>query len=209
MKSTKRSVNSDSRERIFRAACAEFARRGFAGGSVDRIAVAADVNKAMLYYHFASKAGLYREILRDMFDGVATRLDATVPAARDVDGRIRAFVAAIAHEAEARPHFPPIWFREVAEEGTHLDATTLATIAGIVGRLGAIVRDGVASGRYRPVHPLLLHGGIVAPLLLFYASAGLRRRIARAGVAGADQVELSDVVAHVQRVALTMLKGRK
>jgi AcrR family transcriptional regulator len=212
VKSTNRSVKKggvSSRDRIFRAACVEFARRGFAGGSVDRIAAAARVNKAMLYYHFGSKAGLYREILRDMFEGVAARLDETVPTERDVDGRIRAFVAAIAHEAEARPHFPPIWFREVAEEGTHLDPATLAAMAAIVGRLGEIVRDGTAAGRYRPVHPLLVHAGIVAPLLLYYASAGLRRRIAKAGVSGADRMDSSEVVAHVQRVALTTLKGRK
>src|SRR3990170_3592218 len=66
-----------SRERIFVAAAAEFAARGFAGANVDRIARAARVNKAMIYYHFTSKAALYREILRDMFAAVGARVRAT------------------------------------------------------------------------------------------------------------------------------------
>jgi AcrR family transcriptional regulator len=197
-----------TRERIFAAAGVEFAARGFAGANVDRIAKAAAVNKAMIYYHFKSKAALYREILRDMFDAVAARLEAMSAEHVEVDGKIRAFVEAIAREAEARPHFPPIWFREIAEGGTHLDDGITRTVAGIVKRLAAIVQDGVRSGRFRPVDPLLVHGGIVGPLLLYYASAGVRRRMARAGVKGADAYQSSQVIAHVQRVALATLEGR-
>ena len=210
MSPTKRLVKPDagSRARIFRAASQEFAARGFAGGNVDRIADTAGVNKAMIYYHFKSKAALYREILREMFEAVAARLDALAARERTPEGKIRAFVEAIAHEAEARPHFPPIWFREIAEGGTHLDAATIAIVAGIVGRLARIVREGVAAGRFHAVDPLLVHGGIVGPLLLYYASSGLRKRIARAGVSGADRFRSRDVIAHVQRVALTTLQGK-
>jgi AcrR family transcriptional regulator len=206
---TKRLVKrAGSRERIFAAAAKEFAARGFAGANVDRIADAAGVNKAMIYYHFRSKAALYREILRDLFAAVAARLEELSARTATPEGKIRAFVEAIAHEAEARPHFPPIWFREIAEGGTHLDAATMRIVAGIVRRLAGIVREGAAAGKFQPVNPLLVHGGIVGPLLLFYASAGIRKRIARAGVPGADAFSSRDVIAHVQNVALTTLQGR-
>src|SRR6185295_18532994 len=104
-----------TRQRLLKAAAAEFAARGFAGASVDRIARTAGVNKAMIYYHFKSKAALYREILRDMFDAVALRVSAAAGSTAGPADKIRAFVEAIAIEAEARTHFPRIWFREVAE----------------------------------------------------------------------------------------------
>ena len=100
--------SATSRHRLLTAAAAEFAARGFAGASVDRIARVARVNKAMIYYHFASKAALYREILRDMFEAVAMRVAAAAGATATPDDKVRAFVDAIATEAEARPHFPPI-----------------------------------------------------------------------------------------------------
>src|SRR6187549_3033477 len=100
------SASSDSRTRIVRAAAAEFAARGYAGASVDRIARAARLNKAMIYYHFTSKAALYREILRDMFDAVRGRVTAVAASDASPDDKIRAYVAAIADEADARPHFP-------------------------------------------------------------------------------------------------------
>src|SRR6187401_3089146 len=87
-------LEAGSRERLFAAAAAEFAARGFAGANVDRIARAAHVNKAMIYYHFKSKAALYQEILRDMFAAVAARLDEMSARQRTPDGKIRAFVEA-------------------------------------------------------------------------------------------------------------------
>src|SRR6188474_1140664 len=115
-------LEAGSRERLFAAAAAEFAARGFAGANVDRIARAAHVNKAMIYYHFGSKAALYREILGDMLRAVGERVRAVAASAATPEEKLRQFVAAIADAAEARPHFPPIWFREIAEEGAHLGA---------------------------------------------------------------------------------------
>ena len=85
---------------MFAAAATEFAARGFAGANVDRIAAAARLNKAMIYYHFHSKAALYREILRDMFGAVARRRRAPSPPPTLAPAdKIRAFIATIATEA--------------------------------------------------------------------------------------------------------------
>jgi AcrR family transcriptional regulator len=197
-----------SRDRLFAAAATAFAAHGFAGTSVDRIADAARLNKAMIYYHFGSKAGLYREILRDMFAAVGAR--ARTVAASDLapSDKIRAFVDTFAAEAQARPHFPPVWFREVADGGARLDDATLADMAGVLKALAAIVEEGVRAQVFRPVNPLLVHAGIVGPVLLFFASDSIRRRVERLGVRGAATVSQDEVVAHVQRVALALLEGR-
>lgn len=196
-----------TRERLFAAAATEFAARGFAGANVDRIAHAARVNKAMLYYHFKSKAGLYGEILRDMFQAVADRLAATTSPAADPADRIRAMVAAIAREAEARPHFPAIWLREIAEGGVHVDKTTMAIVAGILQLVAGAVKDGAASKRFAPANPLLVQLGIVGPLLMFFATAPLRRK-APPPLDQAASLTTEQVIAHVQRVALLSLEGK-
>jgi AcrR family transcriptional regulator len=58
--------SESTRGRIFDAAFAEFARAGFAGARVDRIAAAARANKQLIYAHFGSKKAL--------FDHVATQV---------------------------------------------------------------------------------------------------------------------------------------
>lgn len=53
-----------TRERILKAALAEFSARGLAGARTETIARRARVNKRMLFYCFGSKRGLYAEVLR-------------------------------------------------------------------------------------------------------------------------------------------------
>lgn len=52
--------STETRARILDAALTEFSTRGLAGARTERIAVAAGVNKALLYYYFASKEKLYQ-----------------------------------------------------------------------------------------------------------------------------------------------------
>ena len=52
-----------TREAILEAAERIFAEEGLEGARTDAIAAAAGVNKALLYYYFRSKEGLYRAVL--------------------------------------------------------------------------------------------------------------------------------------------------
>jgi TetR/AcrR family transcriptional regulator len=203
-----KSVTLVSRDRVFAAAAAEFAAKGYAGANVDRIARAAKLNKAMIYYHFKSKAALYREILRDMFDAVRSRVAEVAASDASPEDKIRAYVAAIATEAEARPHFPPIWLREIAEGAAHVDAVTLGYVRDVLAALGGIIAEGVRAGRFQPAHPLLVQGGIIAPLMFFLATGPLRDKIARAGVASISGISRDLVVLHIQQLTLAQLEGR-
>ena len=56
-----------TRASIIAAARRLFAERGLEGTSVREVAEAANVNNAMIYYHFADKVDLYRAVLADSF----------------------------------------------------------------------------------------------------------------------------------------------
>jgi AcrR family transcriptional regulator len=162
----------------------------------------------MIYYHFAGKAALYHEILNDMFGAVRDRVAAVAASAEPPAGKIREYVAAIAGEAEARPHFPPIWLREIAEGGEHIDRATVGYVQDVLGALGAIIDEGIRDRRFHPINPMMLHGGIVAPLMFFFATARVRRKLDRRGALGSASMSTGDVVAHIQQLALAQLEGR-
>lgn len=203
-----RATAVQSRDRVFAAAAAEFAARGYAGANVDRIARAARLNKAMIYYHFKSKAALYREILRDMFDAVRTSVDAVAHSDAAPEEKVRRYVEAIATAAEARPHFPPIWLRELAEGGEHVDAATLRYVRDVLAALGGIIAEGCRAGRFQPANPMLVQAGIIAPLMFFLATARVRQKIERTVDRGGPSISRDMVVAHIQRLALAQLEGK-
>jgi TetR/AcrR family transcriptional regulator len=69
MKVTAHQRRNSEKSRAIILATAEriFARTGLAGARTDLIARAAGVNKAMLYYYFKSKEGLYEAVVEDHF----------------------------------------------------------------------------------------------------------------------------------------------
>jgi AcrR family transcriptional regulator len=192
-------------ERIVSAALHEFAARGFDGAKVDRIAREARVNKAMLYYHFNSKAALFIEILRTQFGAVADAVGAVRSGGCLPVEQLRAFVDTMARQALTRPHFPHMWLREIADGGRHVDASVIQEFRRVLATLAAILADGQRTGVFRKADPLIVQMGIVAPLMFFAASAPLRER---AGQLLPPQIAgpgLDDVINHVQAATLSVL----
>jgi len=197
-----------SRAKIWAAAAHEFAARGFDGAKVDRIAAAARVNKAMLYYHFANKAGLYNAILHDTFAAIADAVRGVRAAGGSPETQLRSYVQAIANVADTRPFFPPIWLREVAEGGRHLDPAVARHFRDVLATLGQILKDGETAGTMRPVHPFLVQLGIVGPLTLFIASRPLREKFAHLAPGKNKNLNIS-IHAVVEHLQATVLGGIK
>ena len=195
-----------TRDRILAAAALEFAARGFDGAKVDRIAARARLNKAMLYYHFQNKAALYREILAGMFQALAARVEGIVREGVPPEDQIRRFIAAVAAESAARPHFPPMWMREMAEGGRHLDADVLGEALRVLRVLGAILAEGRDRGAFRPLHPFVVHMSIVAPIVLFGATAPIREKFPQVRAGAMPDVTRDHVVAYVETATLAALQ---
>jgi len=166
-----------SAEQIVAAAAAEFAERGFAGARVDRIARRAGVNKAMLYYHFKSKQALYRAMLRRLFSEAAARIGAIAASPMPAAAKVDRVIAGMADIIGTHASLPAIMLREIAEGGRHLDRNTLTILASIPRTVGGIVREGIADGSFRPVHPVFAYFSMLGPLVLFLAGAPIRREI--------------------------------
>jgi TetR/AcrR family transcriptional regulator len=200
-------IGATSRERLLAAAAAEFAARGFDGAKVDRIAARARINKAMLYYHYRSKAALYRDILRQTFATIAGAVTDVHSHGGPADAQLCRFIEAISRAAESAPHFPPMWLREIAEGGRHLDDSIVRELRRVIETLAAILRDGHRAGLFRPVNPFVTQMGIVAPLMLHSASAPIRERFKHLVPAHVVAPRREDVVAHVQATTLAALSG--
>src|SRR5437660_6303029 len=66
-----------TRAAILNAALQEFAHEGVTGARTDEIARSAGVNKALLYYYFKDKDGLYAAVLEQVVSDLGTGDEAT------------------------------------------------------------------------------------------------------------------------------------
>ena len=98
--------NHQVRETILAAALKVFARDGFAGASLPRIAAMAQVTPPLVYYYFQSKDNLWRETVDYSMRGILSQATAIRNATRALDPRerlralIHAFVEFAAHSPE-------------------------------------------------------------------------------------------------------------
>lgn len=82
----------DTKERILAAAEAEFLVRGYDGSRMQAIADRAQINKAMLHYHFGSKDDLFAQVFREKAKLIFPRVEASLRQERDFIEFVRVFV---------------------------------------------------------------------------------------------------------------------
>jgi AcrR family transcriptional regulator len=181
----KKSARVDTRARIFAAGVDEFAARGYDGAGVDRIARRARVNKALIYYYFESKRGLYREILHDGVNRLAATLYAVIDAETSAVEKLDRYVEALDGFLHRNAHVPPIMLRELAEGGRHLDVDALRTMTSIPGMLFRLIGQGRAERTFRDIDPLMLHFVLLGTSMLMASNEPVRRRIRQLGLAEA------------------------
>jgi len=142
-------------ERIRRAAAALFREKGFNGTSMADLAAAVGITKSSLYHHFSSKQALLLEILELTVDRVTPALRAVAESERPATERLRR--AVVMHVVEGlRDRDNLACF---VEEGRYLEPAYMEAYVAKRDRyehyVRRIIRDGIASGEFRPVDPRL------------------------------------------------------
>jgi TetR/AcrR family transcriptional regulator len=203
----KSTATQSTRDAVFAAAAALFSSGGFDGVSMDHIARAAEVNKAMIYYHFADKLALYREIVGEGLKSMSETAGAIAASASAPPDKLDAFIEAFVRMTEVRPWMPAMMLREVAEGAPRLDEDTLANMRGVIASFVAILKQGQAIGVFRPINPILAYESVIGPIIINAARERVASQPARKDQDFPLLVPISheDVIAHMQHTASRML----
>jgi TetR/AcrR family transcriptional regulator len=195
-----------SREAIFLAAADLFSRHGFDAVTVHDIAKAAGVNRAMLYYHFADKLALYRDIVCRMLDAAAARVGAIVDEPLSAPEKLERFIASFVTLADSHPYFPPLMLREIAEGALHFDSDILSRMRTVFLAFVRVLSEGHDAGLFRSVNPVLAYMSVIGPVLLNAARERVAQQPGRDQLPMFTQVPHDELTRHMTRVALQMLK---
>ncbi len=175
---------------------------------VDQIAERAQVNKAMIYYHFADKLALYRAVVADMLSSIASTATAIAASSDAPAVKLDRFIENFVVHADSRPWFPTMMLREISEGAPHLDLETLAHMRGVLAAFSRILAEGAAAGTFRQVHPVLAYTSVVGPLLMNAARERMAAQPGRSQLPMFVEIPHADLVAHIQLTALRMLEPR-
>jgi AcrR family transcriptional regulator len=134
-----------TRQRLLDAAAEEFAARGIAGARVDRIAHAAQSNKAQIYHYFGSKDGL--------FDAVFDRIVETTLMDTPIDPtNLPEYAGRLFDRYQRHPEVQRLatWHRLERADTTEPIAAIVASNAAKVKAIAEVQRAGLLTTRFEP-----------------------------------------------------------
>ena len=135
--SRKRLSAEDRRAAILDSALEVFGKRGYHAASIDEIAQAAGISKALIYEHFPSKKELHVSLLERHVGEILRRLSRVADTSEPGDIRLRAGVDAFLDWVETHPGAFRLLFRdsleaEVAEVLVRVQAQATGAIAALM-----------------------------------------------------------------------------
>jgi AcrR family transcriptional regulator len=138
------------RERLLRAAAGLFAAKGYAATTVRDILRAAGVTAPALYYHFGSKEGVFKALVREAVQKFDAAQHKALARASTASGRVRGYCRASA--AVRREYADLAWIMDAILSGPPEAAPLFdfkGRIADAIRRLQGFVRQGIESGEFR------------------------------------------------------------
>ncbi len=132
-----------SRDDILAAATEAFAEKGFDAVSVREICTAAGTNSAAVNYHFGSKSGLYRDVIRHAYESTrSTSMPVPDPAGDPEEALgewIRWYVGPV--DQDASDPARRLLLREAAQPTEELDDVVRSTLHPVYEGLERIVAE--------------------------------------------------------------------
>jgi AcrR family transcriptional regulator len=138
------------RDAILSAARSEFARYGFAGARVERIADAADVNKQLIFHYFRSKEGLYSAAAAAVFANWQPAPDSGASPSERLSRMIAHLVEWLSDNPGAARAIAEAERGPGPSGGTPaLPAAVIEWLAAVMGAVRSAVESGQQQGHFR------------------------------------------------------------
>src|SRR5262245_22090372 len=164
-----------TRAAILKAALEEFSHEGVAGARTEEIARRAGVNKALLYYYFKDKEGLYTAALEEVFSGLHARVIPVLEAKDPPPQKLLKYVEAHFDYIASHPVYPRLVQREFMRTVGRRLAPAASRVFERYGRpiyanLGKLVSDGIAAGDFRKVDAAQTISSILGVINFYFIS---------------------------------------
>lgn len=153
-----------------------FSKNGFDTTTVDDIAKESDVNKALIYYYFKNKAGLYTTTMSGLFDSIYEKIITAERCCNSATAELRSFIITYANYAEKYPYFPALLLRELSDSGAHLPEEIFSGMRRLLILLSDILKRGEEEGVFKKSIPIVLHFMITGSLNLLVTTKTLREK---------------------------------
>ena len=171
---TKKRNAKVSKKLILTCATKLFSKKGYSMTSLEELANMCDLNKAMIFYYYKSKRGLYEAVIVEVLDEIYDMIIKENDSHKTPSQELESFIKSYASFAFSHPYLPALLLKELSDSGSQIPQTMFTHMKRLYMLFIDIMDRGVKKGCFSDVIPMVIYFMIVGTLNLMVTTKPIR-----------------------------------
>lgn len=199
-----------SKEKIIANAKILFSQKGFVASSMDELANMCDLNKAMVFYYFKNKQGLFEEVMRNVLEEIYQTIQIENTHCKKPIEELESFIKTYATFACSHPYLPALLLKELSDSGAVVSENLFADMRQLFELFSEILKRGEKQGCFQDVIPMILYFMVIGTLNLMVTTKPLRIKAHDlSGVDTCSKCDIDEISEYLVNKINKMLKDEK
>jgi len=197
-----------SKQLIITHAIELFSQRGYASTSMDELATRSGLNKAMVFYYFKNKKGLYEEVMREVLVEIEQIISKENRDHSTPKEELEGFIRTYAIFAWEHPYLPSLLLKELSDSETVVPKMLFSSMRKLYALFSDILKRGEREGYFADAVPMILYFMILGTLNLMITTKQLRIKASKMEDIEVDTCatcDIEEIAEYVVKQILSML----
>jgi len=197
-----------TKAKIIENAMILFSKKGYDATTADDVAAACGINKAMIFYYYKNKAGLYEAVMSKALSAIHEKVITSEKCCASPLADLEAFIRTYADYCEQNPYLPALLLRELSSSGHQLPEQMFVSMRRLFTLLSSILAAGEGQGLFKKSQPMILYFMIVGTMNLMITTRPLRERAAQMqeGLNTCSDCSMDEIAEEIFRQTKLMLE---
>ncbi len=163
-----------SKQRIIDNALILFSQKGYAAASLDELALKSGLNKAMVFYYFKNKKGLYEAVMLHILEQIKETIIAENKKHLTPEEELEGFIRTYAKFAFEHKALPSLLLKELSDSGAVIPEMLFVSMRELFALFSDILKRGEKEGCFYNAVPMILYFMVIGTLNLLITTEPLR-----------------------------------
>ena len=163
-----------SKNLILKNAIKLFSKKGYSLTSMEELASKCDLNKAMIFYYYKSKQGLYEAVIIKVLDEIYDTIIKENQNQKKPVEELESFIKTYAFFACRFPYLPSLLLKELSDNGATIPDQLFYNMKKMFILFSDILQRGEEEGCFKDVIPMVLYFMILGSINLMVTTKKMR-----------------------------------
>ncbi len=156
-----------------------FSQKGYASASMDDLAKMCGLNKAMVFYYFKNKKGLYEAVMTQVLEEIQQKILKENEKYTKPIEELESFIRTYAKFACSHPYLPALLLKELSDSGAVFPEMLFTSMRQLFALFSDILKRGEEKGCFHDTMPMILYFMVLGTLNLIVTTKPLREEAAQ------------------------------